>query len=106
MVQELLLIVSNGASDPNAAPVVLQSDPPLAISASNVACWKWQGNATVEHFADRGGASEHHTSRATNVLDRYRDRRAHLLPVDVEGREGLTPGPLSDFPQFRRRTRR
>lgn len=66
--QELVLIVSNSASDPNAAPVTLPSDPPLAISASNVGCWKWQGNATIEHFADTGVASEHQTSRATDVM--------------------------------------
>ncbi len=66
--QELVLIVSNSDSDPDAEPVLVPADQPLAVSSSNVGCWKWQGSATQQTISDNGISSGELTARAVNVV--------------------------------------
>lgn len=67
-VQELVLIVSNSDPDPNAAPVSLSTMPPFELSVSNVGCWKWQGQATLQFIGDDGNVSTDVTVRATDLV--------------------------------------
>lgn len=67
-VEELLLIVSNSDPDPNAAPAVVPSRTPFELSASNVGCWKWTGQATVQIQSDDGIQRADNTSRGVDLV--------------------------------------
>jgi hypothetical protein len=67
-VQELVLIVSNSDPDPNAAPVALSAMLPFELSVSNVGCWMWQGQATLQTLGDVGNERSESTVRATDLV--------------------------------------
>jgi hypothetical protein len=66
--QELLLIVSHSDSDPAAVPAMVSSGTPFEVSISNVGCWKWQGQASVQILSDDGITRGDNTSSATQVV--------------------------------------
>lgn len=67
-IEELLLIVSNSDPDPNATPAVLPTDVPFMLSASNVGCWKWVGQATQQTISDDGNIRSTNTARAVDLV--------------------------------------
>lgn len=90
--QELLLIVSNSDNDPGAAPVSVPADLPLAVSTSNVGCWKWQGSATQQTISDNGISSGDLTARAVDVvLDPPADHQG-LGPMTLAATGGTASG--------------
>lgn len=47
-IEEMLIIVSNGAGARNALPIRIPAESPMEVSTSNVGCWKWQGTTDYE----------------------------------------------------------
>ena len=90
--QELLLIVSNSDSDPGAAPVSVPADLPLAVSTSNVGCWKWQGSATQQTISDNSITSGDLTARAVDVVLEPPADYKGLGPMTLAAASGTASG--------------
>lgn len=87
-VEELLLIVSNSDPDRDAAPAVVPSRTPFELSASNVGCWKWTGQATVQILSDDGIQRADNTSRGVDLVFEPRSDHAGgpMIMSVTEGR--------------------
>ena len=91
-VEELLLIVSNSDPDSNAAPVVLPSDTPFALSASNVGCWKWAGQALLQIITDEGGSRSDESARAVDLVFEPPSGYAGFGPMLLQATGGSASG--------------